>query len=676
MANEEGGDLYSEALAAGAARDYRTSISLLTALLAAGEAPVEALLYLGRSHHALGSFGRAVDSFRAYLRAGGERGAGLFFLGRTLLAAGLAQEAARSLHEAAELMPRRAGTWALLGAAELKLRRSAQAVDHLETAVNLAPEDKRIYRGYLNALFVRGVRSLQRGDADLAAQALGFVIDNGLDSTATRLWRARAFKELGRFPEALRECSAAEAWSPADTSIGWLKAGLLLSSGRKDEALRLAGRLGHPAGLEGAAQGDGASFELLRAANAFQAERWRESLEASSAALRSGGGLPPKARAGLHALAAESLRMLGHLERARTEAEKAVEADASSPELRTALALVLFDLGEFAASLGAAEEARDLGADPGSVDYIADLCKARLGDASADTLARLQASLRRRARSGEAPDPRLFFALGESLYRAERPDLASTWFEKVLELDPGHELALLYRISVAESLGDREGELEASAAYLAVYPDNHVIRRDQAEALAAAEDWPAVATVLEEGLAYAEPSPGARRLLARAWRETERFREAAVMYRDLLLATPEDGELLMALCLCLSRDGKTEYALALLDKAPRAALERAGPWIVKGLLAERQGRIETSIDAYRRATELEPRLERPWRELSRIYSSRGLLAFAEEAEARLAALEAARGPKSRKRAPSPAGAGAGPVAAPGEIPRPRRPRRP
>jgi Flp pilus assembly protein TadD len=63
-------------------------------------------------------------------------------------------------------------------------------------------------------------------------------------------------------------------------------------------------------------------------------------------------------------------------------------------------------------------------------------------------------------------------------------------------------------------------------------------------------------------------------------------------------------------------------------------MRRAGPWIVKGLMAERLGRLETAIDSYRKASELEPRLERPWRDLARIYLSRGLVAFAEEAELR------------------------------------------
>jgi tetratricopeptide (TPR) repeat protein len=676
-----------DALAAGAARDYAGAIRILSSILAAGEAPVEALLYLGRSHHALGSWGRAIDSFRAYLRAGGDVGPGFFFLGRALLASGINGEAAKALAESVAAEPASASAWALLGAAELKLKKSVLAVEHLERAVNLAPADKRIYRAYLNALFVRGVRSLLRGEADLGAQTFRFVIENGLDGTAARLWRARALKQLGRFPEALVECEAAAAFSPDDPSIRWLRAGLLLSSGKRSEALAIFSGLGMD--MQGSPlPEDEGSLDILRASRAFKAGRWKEAAASALEALRaeaqtrSKGGdrrraaLPPRARAGLHAVAAESLKELGLLARAGTEASLAVEADPDSPELRVSQAFILWDLGDYEGALAASEEARARGAATEETDYLSCLCKARLGQGGEATLTRLQSLLRSRTNRGLAPDPRLLFAIGEALYRLERPDLAGGWFEKVLELEPDHELCLLYRISVAESLGDEAGRSEACAAYLERYPDNNEIRREYAEALAKAENWEEVAKLLDEGLAWDDSSPGLRRMLARALRETGRYRDSAVMYRDLLLADPEDSELLMALCLCLSKDDKGAYALALLEKAPEKAMERAGPWIVKGILAERLGRIESAIDSFRQACEREGRLERPWRELARIYAERGLDAFAEEARAQAEALAAGAG-KTRGRVGRPKATAAARGADPantGEIPRPRKAR--
>jgi tetratricopeptide (TPR) repeat protein len=489
----------------------------------------------------------------------------------------------------------------------------------------------------------------------MAAQTLGFTIDNGLDNTGLRLWRARAFKRLGRFDEALADCDAASSFSPDDMSILWLRAGLLMSMGRDREALEAVASLGARTGSGTQMPGDEASLQILRASTAFREGRWKEAASAALSVLRQGAhaggaGSSGRGKAAFHAIVAESLRALGQPERARPHAERAIEGDPDSPELRISLALILWDQGDYKGALAASEAARLRGAEPGEADYLALLSRSQLDDNTSPLVPLLQDLLRKKTRRGEEPDPRLLFALGKCLYHDERPDLARVWFEKVLALVPTHELSRLYLISVAESLEEDEPCTRAYEAYLDLFPDNSAIRRDFAEFLASRERWKKAETLLEKGLAYAEPTPGTKRMLARAYRENGKYRDASLIYRDLLREDPENGELLMALCLCLSRDGKSEYAVALLESAPLPAMESAGPWIVKGILAGRLGRTESAVEALHKACELEPRHPRPWRELSRLYSSRGLDAFAAEARSRAEALEAgsSRGKKNRK----------------------------
>lgn len=611
---------------------------------------MEVFLYLGRSHHALGELGRAIEAFRAYLRAGGDEAKGRFFLGRAFLAGGVHAEAVKALRRSVEADPSRAGAWALLGAAELKLKKSGAAVAHLEKAVNLAPEDPRVYRGYLNALFVRGIRDLLHGETELAAQTFAFVISNGLDTTAARLWHARSLRELGRYADALAECEAAALNAPSgDSSLAWLRAGILLDMGRRQEALELASSLGAPVQGQDSGQAGPRSMDLLRAGTAFREGDWKAAVAASASALRNSPELPPRAKAGLHAMAAESLRMSGNASRAREEAERAVAADPKAPDLRLALALALFDLGNPREALEAVEAARHLGGSRDECDRIQALCLSRIGSDDDRVLKLLQESLHKDSLAGKTPDWRHLFAIGECLYRGGRPDLALGWFDKTLELDDGHELALLYRISVAESLENEELRDNASRDYLVRFPDNVTIRREYAEFLASEERWSDVAALLEEGLPWAASSAAYRRMLARAWRETGRWSDAAVLYRDLLLDDPDDSELLMALCLCLHNDGRSAFAWALLDKAPEKALRRAGPWVVKGLLSEKLGKSEAALDSFKRAADIEPGIERPWRELARIYEEKGLYASAQEARERAAkALPRTEIPRPRK----------------------------
>jgi tetratricopeptide (TPR) repeat protein len=627
MPEKEARKLLEEAIAAGGERDYRKAAELLTLLLAQTDSMPEAYLYLGRARYALGEHGRAIESFRRFIRDGGDAATGFFFLGRSYLASGRAADAVRCLRKSAASDPRKAPTWALLGAAALKIRRTKAAVDCLERAIALTPQDARIYRGYLNALYARGVRLLAHGDADMARQVLGFAIANGLDGAAIRLWRAKALRETGRIPEALVDCEAALALAPGDPSIRWLRAGLLLASGKQAEALQEfeAIRAQHP-DLP-ALPADDSSLARLRASIAFREGRYKQAVSDCMPLLRRN----PK-DAALRSIAAESLRALGELERSRNHWLRAIEAAPEESEFRLGLALALYDLGDYEASLTAAERARKLGADAAEVDYYSTLCRSRLGESPAKLIPPLQALIRSRSSAGNGADPRLMFALGEALYRSGRPDLASGWFEKVLVLVPDHELSLLYRISVAESLADEAARGEAYSAYLESYPDNQKLRREHVNALAARGDWAAAASQLELGLVYGAPDERTRRLLAVAYRNSGRYREAAVAYRDLLREQTSSADLLLGLAYCLERDGKADFALALLEKAPAAAKAAAAPWIMQATLYARAGKNEAAIKALRSAIEKERGSEKAWRNLVEMYRRQGLAELAANCE--------------------------------------------
>ncbi len=634
-------ELLDAAIAAGAERDYRKATELLTLLLARTDSMPEALLYLGRARYALGEQGRAIEAFRGYLRGGGEAAAGLFFLGRSYLACGRPTEAVRSLRKSVEADPNKAPAWAFLGAAMIKLRKTKAAVDCLERAIALAPQDRNIYRGYLNAIYARGVRLLARGDSDMARQLLGFAVDNGLEGPAIRLWKAKALRETGRIPEAIVDCEAALAAAPGDPSIRWVRAGLLLAAGRQGEALREfeAIRAKHP-DLP-ALPADGAALARLRASVAFREGRYKEAVSDCMLLLRA----DPK-DAALRSIAAESLRALGEFARSRDHWMRAIEAAPDEAEFRLGLALALYDLGDYEASLKATDRARKLGAEAGEADYYAALCRSRLGEDPQRLIPVLQSLLRSRA-----GDPRLMFALGEALYRSGRPDLSSGWFEKVLSLAPDHEISLLYRISVAESLEDEEAREEAYAAYLQAYPDNSKLRREYVGLLSARGDWSAAAAQLELGMSYGEMDGKSRRRLAIAYRNAGRYREAALAYRDLLREEPGSGEFLVGLAYCLEREGQADFALALLEKAPKAAKAGADSWILQASLYARGGRTESAFQSLRSAIERDRGSERAWRSLCALYRKQGLSELAAncEEEARIALGAAETNKRSRGR---------------------------
>ena len=61
-------DLFDSALKAGRERDYPKAIEFLQEILCKTDRIPDALLYLGRSYHALGDFNRAVQALQFYLK--------------------------------------------------------------------------------------------------------------------------------------------------------------------------------------------------------------------------------------------------------------------------------------------------------------------------------------------------------------------------------------------------------------------------------------------------------------------------------------------------------------------------------------------------------------------------------------------------------------------------------
>ncbi len=97
--------LYAEAIEAGHRRDYRRAADLFARLAGATDEFPLALLYLGRSCHALGEYGRAIRALAAFVRKRPGSAAGRLFLGRAYLAVGDFEAAIRELTAAARVRP-------------------------------------------------------------------------------------------------------------------------------------------------------------------------------------------------------------------------------------------------------------------------------------------------------------------------------------------------------------------------------------------------------------------------------------------------------------------------------------------------------------------------------------------------------------------------------------------
>ena len=134
-------ELFEEAVQAGRKRDYARSVEILLRIVGSTDRFPQALLYLGRSYHALGQHAPAAQVLNFYVQQRPASAAGHFFLGRAYLGLESYAPAIRHLRRATELNPRFAAGFGLLGFAWLKARRSEKAIWCFARALELDPNN-------------------------------------------------------------------------------------------------------------------------------------------------------------------------------------------------------------------------------------------------------------------------------------------------------------------------------------------------------------------------------------------------------------------------------------------------------------------------------------------------------------------------------------------------------
>jgi tetratricopeptide (TPR) repeat protein len=614
----------NRAVRAGNRRDYKKAISILEELISSFDAPPEAYLFLGRAYHALKEYTRALAAFNDFVRLMPQSPEGYRFAGRSYLTLGMPRQAAPLLKKALELRPGDALTLALLGTAYLKSKHSQEAADTFRQAVEAAPQNKRIYRAYLNALLIRGIRLCRAEDYNLGIQMLRFVLDNGLDIPLLRLELGRACRETGELEEAVEHYSRALEYAPGDIRIRWYRASILMSLGRNAEAL------GEIAAIRSA----GGELEeqmlpslpwnselvdrfMIRAF--LEAGQWRRAAESARNWLKH---RPPDPL--IHAMFAEAQRNLRDYPSAINHLDQALKLAPAQIQLWYALVLSAWEGENWNALRRALKNLKSLGGERDIIRRFSILLESKTGGDEEHILSLLQNAVRTLG-----PEPELMYALGERYLQMGLIEAALTWFKKTLLLQDRHEKARLGEIAAREALvregaPGAEGELRAAYdGYLALWPDNYPIRRDRALYLVRQGDFQTAAGELEGLLAWEPANPTLRRVLAYAYRKTGRFREAAVFLKALLKEKLKDTGLLLEYSGCLARAGAPQYALAVLEKALKVFPKSAEVPLALGLLFYRDRQFERAQALLRESAARNPADPRPYQWMAAIARQKG-----------------------------------------------------
>ncbi|MDR0473256.1 MAG: tetratricopeptide repeat protein [Treponema sp.] len=640
--------LYS-AIQAGKQRDYRKALALLEELLSGFDAPAEAYLYLGRTLHALKNYPKALAGFNDFIRLKPDSPQGYFFAGRCCLALEMPHKAVPLLRKARSLNPQNIIIKAMLGAAYLKSRHSQLALDVFQEAVESAAEKQlphtaqaRLYRAYLNAIFIRGINLCRMNNYELGSQMLDFVLGNAGGSPLLRLELGRACRELGRLPEALEHYTRALAFNPNDLRIRWHRASILMSLGNQKEALEEIEEIRSlDSGLPDLPW-NSQSVNLYMIHSFLENGEWRRSADCCRLWIRQNG---PEAL--IHAMYAEAQRNLKKFDLALNHLERAVEIDPKNIQLWYERVLVAWDGQNWKALEKALRTVKKLGGEDDIYKRFSVLLAAKTSSDEKEAIGLLQKAIR-----AMGPEPELMYALGENYLKIGLADLALSWFKKTTGVMGNHERAWLGRIAALQALSsekdigekrglaqglskpERQGQMrieekfaaelrESFDQYVKRWPDNFTIRRERALYLVNTFEYEKAFKELETLLAWEPSNFSLRRVLAYAYRKTGRYREAAVFLKSLLKEKPRDIGILLEYSGCLERSGAVRYAMQILEKAGEYMSRNLDIPLALSLLYFKERNVEKAFDILREAAALHKNDPRPYRYMAMLATKEG-----------------------------------------------------
>ncbi len=619
-----GADRLKAAVKAGVDRDYAKAAAILEQLISESDTiSPEAYLLLGRSFHSLGDYSHALLAFRDFIRQKPGSAQGYFFAGRTYLVLALPQKALPLLQKALSIRKQDPQIMALLGAAYLKTRHSAKALEILEAAVEAAPHNGRIYKAYLNALFIRGIKLCRIGDFDMGAQILSFLLENGVDNSLLRIELATAYRNMELFPEALKHLSAAIEYSPGDPLLYWYRASIYMALNKHAEALDeinyIRSRWEHPRGNIPDLPWNSELVDQCMIRACMESREWRRAAESCRDWIRRRGN-----NARVQAMYAEALRNLKDYEAAKNHIDRGLELDPGALELWYEYAVIAWESEDWKGLKKALRNAKQREGDADFIQKFTILYESKHSKDDHVMIPLIQDAIRI-----YGPEPDLMYALGERYLKIGLIEEALSWFDKTISVHPEHERSFLGRIAGLEVLAN-EGKKESSGNlkqsyidYLNKWADNRNIRREAALFLIHICEFHEASRELEKLLVYEPGNSSLRRVLAYTYRKTDQYRDAAVLLKGLLKENPKDKHLLLEFAGCLERAGSVHFASGVLEKALFLFKDTADIYLALGMLYYRDKKIEKSFDMFREAAAKDTKNPKPYEWMAAIARKNG-----------------------------------------------------
>ena len=609
MSNSSYHTLISSALEAGRQRDYNRAAGILEKIVSETDQFPEAYLYLGRSYHALGDFEKAIISFKHFIRCNDKESAGYFFLARTLLTIGHIRNSIDYLSIADSLRPDEPEIVGLLGIAYLKNRQPDMASHYLGRAVELDGSNEKLYTAYINALSVHAVREFHTGDMDLSRQMLEFLVEQTSSPLFAHIYLGIICKESGEYDKALYHTEKALSISPDDPLLLFRRAAMLYFNGEKEKAFHDIKKLEKDIPEIGinVFEQDGIDKELTF--QYFNRGEHRKALYYGLRCLKKDYHDPY-----LHTIVGEAHRNLGALEKARNHFTRALEDMNNLTDARMGLAAVAWQQQDFKQMHRELLKIRQSEPDHEIARYYYVLCLCKLNYPPEKTIPLLQKEI-----ESSGPDIYLHNMLGEQQLRTGDIASAEKTFREATKMEPPSKDAYRNLLRLSSRRGNPKELRTLYDEYLGHFPDDYSVRRHFVSLLVDNEFYSEAIEQLFKISPYYSKDEQVRRLLALCYRKTADYRQASILYKELLRSTPDSVDYIVSLTFCYQKMDKHELALDFLGKALSYVTNSPQLYLIHGKLHEERENNEAALASYRKVLDISPDNWRAYDRMAEIY---------------------------------------------------------
>ena len=614
--NKKARELLSKAVEDGRNRNYTAAVKKLKTVLNMTDSCSEALLYLGRSYHALGNFNDAIIAIRLFITKHPKSDAGWFYLGRAYIAMGYFKRAVACFKEALGIKPDFGPALAYLGYSMLKTGNSSSAVKYLGQAVIIEPENSKIYNMYINSIFVLSVAEFKNENFEASLRGFMFLEQAGFTSVSTKLYIGIISKELKNFEAATSYIREASELSPDDNLIKNILAELYIRTGNIESSMEL---------LSGYYEQDEIKDFIDSIDNierSFAISFWNKK-QYDKALHYAVSSLKVERTADMHLLAGECLKNIGRLDDAYNHYKRASEIAKNIIEPYYGVAIILWMKEDFKSMLTVLEKINHKNPGDDFADYYKILCSWKAGINFKIWQESLEARLKKES------DNWILTAKGWGLLSLNNKKDAAKSFRKALK--NGNSLKESWH-GLIEALSIKGSEKPLATVlnnYLKQYKNDTEKRKILIGLLMAEEKYAAAS----EQLAIIVSSSSDLNFLkkyAYCCRKAGKYKDAIILYRQILSKDPCNENYLKMLLFCMRKSGRDFETIQVLQGAIALIKKPSTDLIlVYGVTLYRNNRNEEALNVFQKMVYNGVNDWRVYRNMGIIYKNKGLNDWAE-----------------------------------------------